>query len=55
MFNPDKVPSSSMFTGSREPVCEPCMNRINMKRVAAGLPPFPIMQGAYGIADESGE
>jgi hypothetical protein len=46
-FNPHKVPSTSAVTGSREPVCRPCFDRLNAKRVELGLEPWPMMPGAY--------
>jgi hypothetical protein len=41
-FNPHRVPS---FKG--EPVCGPCMARVNEKRRGMGLPPHPVMPDAY--------
>lgn len=46
-FHPERVPSSSAITGQREPVCRPCMDRINGKRREMGLEPFEILDGAY--------
>ncbi len=46
-FNPHAVPSTSIITGAREPVCLNCMTVLNGKRKAAGLEPFPILPGAY--------
>lgn len=46
-FNPEKVPSTRAITGTREPVCRSCMDALNAKREAAGLPPFPILPDAY--------
>jgi hypothetical protein len=46
-FNPELVPSSDAITGQREPVCETCMFRINQTRAEMGLPPHPILPGAY--------
>lgn len=50
-FNPVRVPSLRV-RGTREPVCEPCMNRANTTRAAAGLPLLAILPGAYDAADE---
>ena len=46
-YNPDRVPA---FQG--EPVCESCMAKVNAKRQTMGLPPHPILPGAYQIATE---
>jgi hypothetical protein len=46
-YNPNTVPSSSAVTGSREPVCQSCMQTINQNRVKNGLQPFPIASDAY--------
>jgi hypothetical protein len=53
-YNPERVPSIRVDehgrpspTGRREPVCQTCMDAANARRVAAGLPPFPIPAGAY--------
>ena len=46
-FNPVWVPSYKL-----EPICHTCMNVINSKRVAQGLPPFPIHPEAYDPCDE---
>lgn len=45
-FNPHKVPSI-MVNGARVQVCEPCVNRWNAQRVAAGLEAIPPLPGAY--------
>jgi hypothetical protein len=53
VFNPMKVPSITV-KGTREPICERCMNgRVNPARIAKGLPPFEIMPDAYDACDES--
>lgn len=46
-YNPHRVPSSSAVTGQREPICQPCMHRLNAKRKEMGLEPFQIHQDAY--------
>lgn len=46
-YNPHYVPSTRIFTGEREPVCENCMRGINARRVAKDLEPFPIHPEAY--------
>lgn len=45
-FNPHKVPSIR-FEGEREPVCGPCMEIVNTRRVASGMDPHPIEDDAY--------
>jgi hypothetical protein len=52
-FNPHLVPSSSAVTGSREPICQSCVDRINPIREANGLRPIKVIAGAYEIADEA--
>ena len=52
-FNPLRVPSSTAITGQREPICHPCFDKINAKRVEAGMPAFGLLPGAYG-AEEVG-
>lgn len=46
-YNADKVPSTSVFTGTREPVCRSCMDLLNERRKNLGIEPFPILDGAY--------
>jgi predicted CXXCH cytochrome family protein len=46
-FNPHKVPSTRIVTGTREPVCMSCMTKINNRRRQMGKEPFKIMPGAY--------
>ena len=45
-FNPERVPSITV-NGQREPVCAACMDNANAKRKFLGLPPWPILPGAY--------
>ena len=52
-FNPLTVPSSSAITGDREPICSSCIERINTKRVAGGMPAFPVPSDAYEACDEA--
>ena len=54
-FNPYRVPSSSAVTGEREPICEDCVERINPKRIAAGLEPIVPLPGAYDPVEETEE
>lgn len=57
-YNPLKVPSvtipkSQGGTGTREPICEACVARVNPIRVANGLAPIVPAPGAYDACDES--
>lgn len=51
-FNPKKVPSWYNEEGTREPICEPCIKRINILRVEKGKDPFSIHPEAYTYCDE---
>jgi hypothetical protein len=51
-FNPLKVPSYRV-NGVREPICEECMNDLNVQRKALGLDPFPIAPDAYAAIPET--
>lgn len=53
MFNPVRVPSTSAVTGTREPLCRTCFERINAHRVSQGLAAFPLAADAYEACDES--
>lgn len=50
-FNPMRVPSVTI-NGSREPICEGCVNRANPERIANGLPPIVPFSDAYEACDE---
>lgn len=45
-FNPELVPSITV-DGERRPVCRSCVERVNPKRAANGLPPIVPPRGAY--------
>ena len=45
-YHPHKVPSV-VVNGTREPVCEACVERANPTRVANGLAPIVPLPGAY--------
>jgi hypothetical protein len=49
-YHPHKVPSIRI-DGQREPICETCVARANVKRIANGLPPIEILPGAYEACD----
>jgi hypothetical protein len=51
-YNPRAVPSTSAVTGTKEPVCEPCMDRVNERRRSLGIEPVTIMRDAYAPVDE---
>lgn len=46
-YNPMRVPSSSALTGQREPICEGCLELINLRRKQLGLDPIVPLPGAY--------
>lgn len=48
-FNPLRVPSLTV-DGDRKPVCSNCMGLVNQKRKKMGLPPHPVLPGAYDPA-----
>ena len=52
-YNPMRVPSSSVVTGKREPICESCFDRINLRRGTQGLEPFARHPDAYEACEES--
>lgn len=45
-YNPDLVPSIRV-NGSREPICQSCVDRVNPMRKANGLEPIVPLPGAY--------
>lgn len=45
-FHPNRVPSIRI-AGAREPVCAACVERVNPRRIANGLPPIVPLPGAY--------
>jgi hypothetical protein len=59
-FNPALVPSHFARDGApvldttapREPICRPCIERINAERARLGNPTWPIAEGAYEPGDE---
>jgi hypothetical protein len=53
-FNRERVPSIHVNAqgkpdpkGAREPICRECVERANPRRIANGLPPIVIVEGAY--------
>jgi len=46
-FNPHSVPSLTSPGGSREPICEACIEALNAKRRRAGLSPHSVLADAY--------
>jgi Fe-S-cluster-containing dehydrogenase component len=50
-FNPVRVPSLT-WKGSREPICADCVERINPRRIANGLPPIVPAPDAYEACRE---
>jgi hypothetical protein len=51
-FSAERVPSI-VVDGQREPICQECVDRANLIRVAEGLPPIVPLPGAYE-PDEAG-
>jgi hypothetical protein len=51
-YNPVRVPSIRVH-GSREPICQGCVNRANPMRIANGLEPIVPHPDAYDACDES--
>lgn len=53
-YNPMRVPSiRDPQTGSKEPICQACVDRANPQRVRNGLPPIVPAPDAYEACDES--
>ena len=50
-YNPMRVPSIT-YHGTREPICQDCVNRVNPMRIANGLDPIVPLPGAYEVCDE---
>lgn len=51
-YNPVRVPSINI-NGSREPICQVCVDRVNPRRIANGLEPIVPHPDAYGACHES--
>lgn len=51
-FNPLLVPSSSAVTGEREPICEGCVDRLNVIRRKKRMALIVPLPGAYEPRDE---
>jgi hypothetical protein len=53
-YNPVSVPSiQHPSTGSKEPICLACVERVNPTRVANGLAPIVPAANAYEACDEA--
>jgi len=50
-YHPHRVPSLTV-NGTREPICQACVDRVNPKRIANGLEPIVPLPGAYEPCDE---
>ena len=50
-FNPDLVPSIRI-DGVRQPICQSCVDRANLKRKENGLEPITPLPGAYEPIEE---
>lgn len=51
-FSPTRVPSLRV-EGHLVPVCQSCIDRVNPRRIASGLPPIVPLPGAYDADDET--
>lgn len=54
-YNPVRVPSlpaNVSPTGTREPICQACVDRANPERIARGLDPIVPHPDAYSPIDE---
>lgn len=51
-FNPVRVPSITI-RGTREPICQTCVDRVNPTRVVNGLAPIVPAPDAYDACDET--
>lgn len=56
-YNPMKVPSITIppphGSGTREPICLTCVERVNPLRMKNGLDPIVPLPGAYDAIEES--
>jgi hypothetical protein len=59
-FNPELVPSLRINAegqpdpnGEKVPICRTCIERANVTRAKAGLPPHTILPGAYEPQEEA--
>ena len=53
-YNPLRVPSiTSPYTGTKEPICFDCVQRVNPLRIKNGLEPIVPFSDAYEPIDES--
>lgn len=50
-YNPHRVPSITV-RGSREPICQACVDAVNPTRVANGLDPIVVLPDAYDAIPE---
>jgi hypothetical protein len=51
-FNPIRVPSLP-WKGSKEPICQGCVDRVNPLRIKNGLEPIVPAPDAYEACEES--
>jgi hypothetical protein len=52
-YNPLRVPSVTPPGGTREPICQACVDHYNPLRMAKGLDPIRPHPDAYEACDES--
>ena len=50
-YHPLRMPSI-VVNGSREPICERCVEAVNPQRISRGLEPIVVLPGAYDACDE---
>jgi hypothetical protein len=54
-YNPIRVPSLPAHltkSGTKEPICQACVDRVNPQRIKLGLPPIVPAPDAYEACDE---
>lgn len=51
-YNPHRVPSIR-HNGERRPICRTCVEIVNPRRIANGLPPIEPFPDAYEPIDEA--
>lgn len=51
-YNPVRVPSTTVVTGKREPICQPCIRMLNSERQKRGLEAWPVAPDAYDACAE---
>lgn len=52
-FNPQRVPAIK-HNGHNEPICAACVTVVNPRRIANGIPPIVVLDGAYEPTESLG-